>query len=212
MKARVIVLFLLLVPIVPIFYSCCDCDSITVSCKYSHKALSLKLLDNSGAAVIESEALQLNKNAFGIRLYLTREGCEECGENTVSQNIKQLSTFFAQSAYAFICCDCPPDFAYLPLERIESIKIFTLNNFDSAHPEGSDITDYFRSAGGSFQKVENLVSSLYYDWAMQLPSDLTIDLLLMVAPTTDNKQQFKIEVALSDGRILEQQTPEIELL
>ena len=212
MKARIIVLFLLLVPIVSIFYSCCNCYNVVTDDRgYSHKALSLKLLDNSGAAVIESEALQLNKNAFGIRLYLTRVGCEECGENIISQNIKQLSTIFTPSAFAF-ACDCPPDFAYLPLERIESIKIFTLNNFDSTHPEGSDITDYFRSAGGSFQKVESLVSSLYYDWAMQLPSDLKIDLLLMVAPTTDNKLQLKIEVALSDGRILEQQTPEIKLL
>ena len=61
MKARIIVLFLLLVPIVSIFYSCCNCDVTTKEVKYSHKALSLKFLEKGRADVFESEALQIDK-------------------------------------------------------------------------------------------------------------------------------------------------------
>ena len=91
-----------------------------------------------------------------------------------------------------------------------------MNNFDNTHPEGADITDYFKIAQ-SYQTIEDYVTDLHYNYATDLDiidisPGLKIDLLLMVAPTADNKQQFKIRVALSDRRILEQQTPEIELL
>ena len=65
-------MFLLLTPIVDLFYSCCNCPD-TTKYKYSHKALFLKNLDNSSKQAVETEALQLNKNAYGIRLHLTRE-------------------------------------------------------------------------------------------------------------------------------------------
>jgi hypothetical protein len=166
----------------------------------------LKNLDNSGENIVESESLQLNKNAYGIRLYLERE-------KVVVARAKPVNSIFIQSAYA-TSCGCPPEFIYFPNDSIVSIKIFTANNFDNQHLENSDVTDYFRVAG-LFSTIESYVATLYYTYDYDFEywgRELKLDLLLMTAPTANNKQQFEIQVALSDGRILKQKTIEIELL
>ena len=207
MKKKLIILFFLLVPIASVlFHACCPCDVETQHGNYSHKAIFLKNLDNRGEKAIESESLQLNKNAYGIRLYLTRE------KNVVAC-VKQMNSFFIQSAYA-TSCECPPEFLYFPSDSIVSIKIFTVNNFDNQHSENLDITDYFKVAG-SYSTIGSYVANMNYTYADDFEyrgQELTLDLLLMTAPTANNKQQFEIQVTLSDGRILKQQTPEIELL
>ena len=207
MTKRLIVLFFLLVPVASfIFYSCCPCHIETQNGNYTHKTLFLKNLDNSGEKAVESESLQLNKNAYGIRLYLERE-------KIAVSHAKQINSIFIQSAYA-TKCDCPPEFLYFPSDSVVSIKIFTINKFDNQHLENSDITDYFRVAH-SFSTVENFVANLHYIFADDFEywgQELKLDLLLMTAPTANNKHQFEIQVTLSDGRILKQQTPEIELL
>jgi hypothetical protein len=211
MKKKLIILFFLLVPISSvIFHACCPCDVETQRRNYSHKALLLKNLDNSGEKAIETEALQLNKNAYGIRLYLERE-------KIVVARTKSINSFFIQSAYA-TSCECPPEFLYYPNDSIVSIKIFTVNNFDNQHLENSDVTDYFRVAG-SYSTIESYVAKMRYTFASDYAygfeyweQEFKLDLLLMTAPTANNKQQFEIQVALSDGRILKQQTLEIELL
>jgi hypothetical protein len=197
----------MLVPITSVlFHSCCNCDVETQHENYSHKAIFLKNLDNSGEKAIESESLQLNKNAYGIRLNLVRE-------KVVIARAKQINSFFIQSAYA-TSCECPPEFLYFPNDSIVSIKIFTVNKFDNQHSENSDITDFFIIAG-SFSTVESYVANMNYTYADDFEywgQELQLDLLLMTAPTANNKQQFEIQVTLSDGRTLKQQTPEIELL
>ena len=211
MKKKLIILFFLLVPIANgLFQSCCDCNVETQHENYSHKTMFLKNLDNSGENAIESESLQLNKNTYGIRLYLERE-------ETVIACAKRINSIFIQSAYA-TSCECPPEFLYYPSDSIISIKIFTVNNFDNQHSNNSDITDYFRVAG-SYSTVESYVTNMRYTLASEYAygidyweQELKLDLLLMTAPTANNKQQFEIQVALSDGRILKQQTTEIELL
>jgi len=169
--------------------------------------LLLKNLDNSGEKAIETESLQINKNSYGIRLYLTRE-------KSIIACIKQKKIDFIQSAYAQDVI-CPPEYIFSPDDSIVSIKIVTINSFDNQHSENSDISDYFRVAH-SYSTIENYVANMLYTY----PSDsevffedkLSIDLLLMTTSTTNNKQQFEVQVALSDGRVLKQQTLEIELL
>ena len=207
MKKKLIILFFLLVPIANVFFhSCCPCDVETQRRNYSHKTIFLKNLDNSDEKAIESESLQLNKNAYGIRLYLERE-------KVVTACAKRINSIFIQSAYA-TSCECPPEFLYFPSDSIVSIKIFAVNNFDNQHSENTDITHYFRVAG-SFSTVENYVANMNYTYADDFEywgQELELDLLLMTAPTANNKQQFEIQVTLSDGRILKQQTLEVELL
>jgi hypothetical protein len=207
MKKKLIILFLLLVPIIGVFYSCCDCKP-PVPASYSHKTLLLKNLDNNGKWAVETDSLQINKNAYGIRFYLTREkdiiACE-----------RQINSIFIQSAYAFSVPDCY-DYIYSATDRIVSIKIFTLNDFDNQHSGNSDITDYFRVAQ-TYSNVDEFLKTLNYSYEWNefetFPwKNLIFDLMLMVAPTATNNQQFKVQVELSDGRILEQQTTEIKLL
>ncbi len=208
MKTKLVILFLLLLPIVDLFFACCPCDVTTKHVKYSHKTLSLKNLDNSGENAIESEASELNKNAYGIRLYLARE------KNTIAQNIKQINSIFIQSAYA-TSCECPPEYIFSASDSIISIKIFTLNNFDNQHFENSDITDYFRIAH-TYSSVKDHLTSIHYTYEYDIQEltekTLEIDLLLMIAPEINSNHQFKIQIALSDGRVLEQQTREVKLL
>ena len=207
MKKKLMILFFLLVPIVSaLFHACCPCGVETQHKNYSHKVLFLKNLDNRGEKAIETELLQLNKNAYGIRLYLERE-------KVVIARAKKINSIFIQSAYA-TSCECPPEFLYFPSDSIVSIKIFTVNNFDDQRLENSDITDYFRIAG-SYSTVESYVTNMRYTYADDFEywgQELKLDFLLMTAPTANNKHQFEIQVTLSDGRILIQQTPEIELL
>ena len=68
-RTKLIILFLVLFPIIDMFNSCCDCE-VQKHEKYSHKTLIVKNLDNNGAEPIVSESTELNKNAYGIRLYV----------------------------------------------------------------------------------------------------------------------------------------------
>ena len=212
MRKRAIILFFLLVPITSVLFHSCRCPDVETQYRYfSHKALSLRNLDNSGRQAVESEALQLNKNAFGIRLTIEREVV-----STTTTRRNRCNPFI-QSAYA-VSWECPPEFIYSAKDSIVSIKIFTMNDFDIQHPENSDVTGLFRVAH-SFSTIENFVANINYSFESHSESnferwmrELSIDLLLMTPPTANNKQQFEVQVALSDGRILKQQTTEIELL
>ena len=194
---------------VALFTSCPSCDVTTSNrIKYSHKTLILKNLDNSGEQAIESEALELNKNSYGIRLYLIRE------RNAIVR-VRQSYSLFFHSTYAFTPRTCLPAYIFSPTDSIISIKVFTLNNFDNQHPENSDITNYFKVAQ-SYSDVKEHVANMRftyeYDFETQFEKELKIDLMLMATTTTNNPHHFKIQVALSDGRIFEQQTSEIKLL
>ena len=206
---KLIILFLLLSPMVALFTSCPSCDVTTSNrIKYSHKTLILKNLDNSGEQAIESEVLELNKNSYGIRLYLTRE------RNTIACARQSYSLFF-HSAYAFTPARCLPAYIFSPTDSIISIKVFTLNNFDNQHPENSDITNYFKVAQSYSvvkEHIANMPFTYEYDFEAQFEKKLKIDLMLMTAPTRNNPHQFNIQVTLSDKRIFEQETTEIELL
>jgi hypothetical protein len=164
-------------------------------------------LDNSGEQAVETESLQINKNAYGIRLSLARM------INTVACS-KQINSIFSQPAYA-LSCECPPAYIYSARDTVVSIQIFTLNNFDNQHLKNSEITDCFRIAH-SFLRLEDHVANMRYTYEYDseefFEEKIKIDLLLMTAPTINNAQQFKIKIVLSNRLILEHETPEIELL
>ena len=210
MKIRLIILLLLLVPIPDLFYSCCPCDVTTAYIDYSHKALLLKNLDNSGEKTFVSESSQLNKNAYGIRLYLSREAIANISQN----NCKQIKPMFIQSAYATSCI-CPPAYIYTASDSIMSIKIITLNDFDNQHLENSLVTECFKVAHSHLvvdDYVKNINFTYESDFEDMIEDEFIIDLVLMNAPTASNVQQFKVQIVLSDGRILEQETTKIELI
>ena len=208
MQKRLILLFLLLFPIVNLFHSCV-CDVTTKYESYTHKTLLLKNLDNSGAKAVETNASQINKNAYGIRVYLTSE------INSVASS-KQNHFNFIQSVHAMTVY-CPPEYIFSPSDSIVSMKIITVNDFDDLHSENSDITHYFRIAN-SYSTIDKYVANMTFTYESDIEFEaspirkIEIDLLLMTAPAKTQNHQFKIQITLSDGRILEEQTSEIELL
>ena len=189
-----------------LFYSCrCNIEQFI---NYSHKALFLKNLDNNGEKAVESESLQFNKNAYGIRLHFQIE------EKVVAR-VPQINSIFVQSANATSVESCP--YVYQAIDSIVSIHVFTINDFDNLRPANSEITAYFKVAQ-IYLSVEDYVANLTHtqvhrdDGWFIYDGKLEIDLMLMTSPTTNNSHQFKIRVELSDGRIFEEQTTEIELL
>ena len=208
MKKKLIILFFLLVPIANLLFYSCDCD-VEQFVNYSHKALFLKNLDNSGEYAIESESLHLNKNAYGIRLYLQIE------EEGIVAPTTQTNSIFVQSANATSLEPCP--YVYQAVDSIVSIQVFTINDFDHLHTANSEITEYFKVAQ-TYLSVENYVTNLTHtqtlrdDGLLIHYGKIEIDLMLFTTPTINNTHQFKVQVKLSDGRVFEEQTTEIELL
>lgn len=208
MKKKLIILFLLLVPIVSLLFYSCRCD-IEQHVNYSHKALFLRNLDNSGEKAIESDFFRFNKNAYGIRILMPIE------EKVIMAHAKQINSIFIQSANATSIESCP--YVYQAIESIVSIKVFTLNDFDNLHTENSEITAYFKVAQ-TYSSVEDYVENMSYtqkyrDSGLFTYYDkLEIDLMLMTIPTINDCHQFKVRIELSDGRIFEKKTTEIELL
>ena len=208
MRKRLIILFFLLVPIANLLFYSCRCDAEQFI-NYSHQALFLKNLDNSGEKAVESESLQFNKNAYGIRLHLQIE------EKTAIACATQINSFFVQSANATTVEPCP--YVYQAIDSVVSIQVFTINDFDNPHTANSEITEYFKVAQ-TYLSVENYVTNLTHT---QVHRDngwfayygiIEIDLMLMTTPTANNSHQFKVRVELSDGRVFDEQTTEIELL
>ena len=199
---RLLLLLLLLTPIASIFHSC-RCYITPQYITFSHSELRLRNLDNSGATAIASESLQINRNAYGIRLFLTRE-------KDIVARARQINSFFIQSAYA-VSIDCPPEHIFIARDSVVSIKVFAVNSFDDEHLAGSEITSLFR-AHPSFSTIESAVASIENTDEHFLREELILNLLLMFPPTANNLHQFKVQVELSDGRVLEQYTTEVELL
>lgn len=209
MSIRKIIFILLLPVIAEIIVSCCDCAEVIFK-NYTNESVLVKNLDNSGQDPVVSVSNSIDKDAYGIRVEVYRE--------ITAFNKKTTPTFF-QSAYA-TSCQCPPPEQFFPIDSVMSIKIFTLNDFDLAHSADSDISDYFKVYQQYFFRTINDYlkstpngygnsSLVLYD---ESELEIKVDLLLMTVPTINDQHRFKVEIILSDGRILELETPEIELI
>jgi hypothetical protein len=201
MKAKRVIFIMLFPLIADLVVSCCNCLEPVIKL-YTHKTILVSNLDNSGSQPVITTSNSVVKTGYGIRVQLNRE-------KTVS-NGKQ-GALFIQSAYAFDC-DCPPVNQLLPKDSVTSIKIFTLNDFDATHSANADISDYFKvyrffSFSTIKDYLKNSKSTLYEDSELEL----TLDLLLMTAPSINAQHKFKVQITLSDGRVLEQETSQIQL-
>lgn len=132
-----ILLLLLALPLLDVMYACCNCNVLLEEKFFVNSGFSIKNIDNSGVEPILSDAQSINKNAFGLRFNVNRQIISSIKNET-------YQTLFSQGAYAF-SCDCGPDVTYDPVDKVESIKIITLNNFNSEKPANSDVTEYFRT-------------------------------------------------------------------
>lgn len=198
------VLIILLIPLLAeLMVACCDCEE-PYSNFYSHVLLNISNLDYSGAQLVISSDGRVPAAAYGIRLQIARQQND--------QPLAMLSSpVFISRAHA-ISCDCPPPLEILPLDSITDIRIITLEDFDDAYPAMSDVSDLFRV----FQHFNYLILDQFLEqttWTLYYDQDYLLELncLLMQPPTRKGHHRFRVQLLLSDGRILEQET-NVELL
>ena len=157
MKRKYIILLIILaLPLLDVFYACCNCDDNTEEKFYVNTGFALKNIDNSGQEPLESTSENINKKAYGMRLYVNRQSLA-----FLKKQINQ--PLFSQSAYA-MSCDCLPEVTYDPTDKVESIKIITLNDFNTDKPANSEITEYFKTQKKYFD-VDEVINALNYDFA-----------------------------------------------
>ena len=86
-------------------------------------------------------------------------------------------------------------------------------DFDSNHLANSDISDYFKVYKKySFTSIKDYLKNSNLVLFDESSLDMTFDLLLMTPPASSKQQKFKVQITLSDGRILEKETSEIKLI
>lgn len=196
MKRKYIILLIILaLPLLDVFYACCNCGDDTEEKFYVNTGFALKNLDNSGQEPLESTSESINKKAYGMRLYVNRQSLTFL-KNQINQPL------FSQSAYA-MSCDCPPEVTYDHKDKAESIRIITLNNFNADKPANSEITEYFKTQKKYFD-VDEVINGLNYDFSYKLKETEYFDLLLMVSPSESNVQhQFKIVITFENRPTVE---------
>jgi hypothetical protein len=199
------VLFVLIFPLMAqLIVACCDCKE-TLLFRYTNSQLAITSLDNSGKEIVETNATVFVKTAYGIRLRVFTElAC-----------LPKQNFFFIGNSYA-LSCDCPPEEKYDPKDSITGIKVFTVNNFDNSHPAGSDISAYFKLYFNLYSRHHYSTISDYLknkDDAFYENEErrVTLNMLLMTAPSFGPQHSFEVEVSLSDGRVLRQATAQLEL-
>ncbi len=203
MKIKKIILILALPLILDLIVSCCDCPNSIVY-KYSFKNYEVNHLDNSGSGIIISSSNSIIKTAYGIRLTINNE--------QIAQN-RCNPTKFIQGAYAMVDCRCPPPVIYNPIDSIIGIKIYCLTDFDNNHLANSEISEYFKVYNYHYyQTIQDYIKQWNFPIFDKSEFNSSIDLLLMSPPTfTSNSHSFKIQIYLSDNRIIEKQTTSINL-
>jgi|SRR5690606_11637755 len=191
MKRKYIVLLILLsLPVLDVFYACCNCDTNTEEKFYVNSGFLLKNLDNSGAEPQETQSTNINKKAYGIRLTVNRESLTFLKKQT-------NQPLFSSSAYAF-SCDCPPEVTYDHKEVVKDLKIISLNDFNGEKPANSDVTEYFKIYK-KYSDINDIVKYLNYDFGYKLKETEYFDLLLMVPPAEANIQhQFKVVITFEN--------------
>ena len=128
-------------------------------------------------------------------------------ELLAAQQAKPFSLF--NQAYACSCVD-----GFYKFERsLSSLKVLTLQPFDTQHPAMSDVTEYFKSKrftnngypdglGDLNLRLEN--SSIY-----EMP-DSKFDLYLDRKPVPGADYQFRIVLTLNDGSTIESTTSKLQ--
>jgi hypothetical protein len=221
-KIKLMVTLLFLLPITDLFYACKEsCNTDTKYVNFSYGNLKLEDLGNI-KKYSDVDSSEIEHYSYGIRLLISRE------KSSKAQVKNQTFSGFSQSAYAGK--GCSPYYIYNSDASITSITITTIYDFDETQTAGSDISDYFMATNLYYKDFDDyyfyydsyviddyLLYSMHnthevYDSNAKINDFLDdyseIDLLLMFPSKTNNTQQFKIQITLSDDRVLEKSTLE----
>lgn len=195
------VFVLLLLPLmVELLVSCCDCTEPDLF-RYTNEGLTVQHLDNRGREPVVSSDNIVLKKAYGLRVTIT-------GKQVVRA---ARPSFFISRSYAF-SCGCDPSPQYHPIDSVLAFRIITLDDFDVTHPAGADITSYFKVfRGNGYADLEGMFSHARVVYRKPDLDD-SFNALLMEPPPQSGHYRFRVEVELSDGRLLQAETSAAELL
>lgn len=201
MKVRKVLILLFLPLVAQVIFVSCNCPEPLIE-YYSNTKFILFNVDNSGYGPKITTSDSVPKEAFGLRLQLEREK---------TAFYKPAQSVFFQSAYAFTR-QCPPP-QLRPRDSVTSITVFTINDFNASHLAGSDVSVYFKVFERNiFTSIEDYIKQyqtvLYTDQQLEESRDL----LLMTPPVLNKRHQFKIEISMSDGRLIELLSTEINFI
>ncbi len=202
-KVGIILFGLVLLTIVEVTQSCCNCDDYVNEEAYSLCEIEAKNLDNSGSTILSSNG-PISKEAYALRIV--------CKYNLGLCQNHQNNRFLVSSAYAF-SCGCWDSPIYIPTDSITNISILANKDFDISLPAQSDISDLFRSYhDGEYLSVHDesrrLFASREY---LTVPLD-SMDILLMQAPTDTGTYHFEIIFEFKSGKQIIAQTSDIRLI
>ncbi|RZK15707.1 MAG: DUF5034 domain-containing protein [Pedobacter sp.] len=180
--------------------SCVDCNCLPKQTfKVSYKGIVLRNLDSPNELLQSSTATAIPATRYGILIEFATE--------KIAWRIPKATFGLISSAYA---CDCIGD-DYFPIEEISALQIFSNNDFDPSHPKGTELSAHFKfKRDKAMFSVADYIKSLK-EQNHNSNSVFFQGLFLQTAPTGTKKHKFKIIITLSDNRVLEAETTEVEL-
>ena len=190
-----ILLIGLLLFIADFFVACCHCEDFPIL-EYKRCELRVFNMDTTISEYTASYSDSIKSESYRLSLnFLTNE-------NTCSLKPTGL---FVTSAMA---CSCDDQYG-TPLDRVESIKVFTIQPFDSTHIAGADISDYMIVEGGAPSEIHisELIATLNDDRPNTYFNSQNFIVKLIATPDSAMARRFKVEATMTDGRILTENSP-----
>ncbi|SFH30137.1 DUF5034 domain-containing protein [Pedobacter insulae] len=186
--------------IVQTITGCVDCNCGPIRKIYITKTgLTLNALDSSLPQPMVSQTGVIASANFGFQLLLRTAH--------VAVRKQQVNWRLIQTAQA---CSCAED-DFISKEDVLSVEIFSNNDFDASHPKNTDLSVYFE-----VKNYKTMVPLAEYIKRIKDSNYLARTaffegIFLTNAPTINKMHKFRVKITLSDGRILEAETPEVEL-
>jgi len=203
MKKIIFVIFLFF--IIKLFVSCCNCSDDTTPMQLNDVAIrNLNSVGSSGYVNYNKTDTMLSaKVAFEVII----------SDSTIDYNkmYAKNNLDFGFSIVNAFGCDCFQIFK--PEQKIIDIKIFNLFDMNELIPANSDVTSNFFaliSQSNLYTSIKNLYPLINHDVISAVPKiGINIFCKLNIQNT---KAKFRINIGLSNGKILTAYTNEIQLL
>lgn len=154
--------------LIPFAVISCKRDTIT----YYTTGITLLNYNNAGVYLQEATGSSVNDSSYVIRINYKSD----------------------QTAYYAV----NDEYTYHPGNKPVSIAVLSLQNFDSLHPAGSLLNDYFINGPG----IESTIERVVYDFPDTkdfYPTHDPDDLWLMVPPSAPGFYQFVVQMTFDNG-------------
>lgn len=202
MALKRIILIGLFLFIADLFMACCRCDTPPTA-EYKRCNLQVANYRYNTEQYLPVYLDSVEAEAYGIHLRFSQ-----------NQNTCQIKSagLFVNTALA---CSCDEQYGKA-LDRFESIKVFTVQPFDSAHAAESDVTAYFwgnweygdETSIPEYVLLQNSNNDEGLTYFMGIENLL---LRLNAKPDTNIARQFRIETIMTDGRVISELTPALKI-